>query len=103
MILETIKKHLKLNIKVQFIEIYNESMLHNHSKKNLTHLKMIIVSDNFINHSLISRHRIIFTILKENIKEKIYSITLYTYTLTEWKFKKNKTIDFSLCLKKMPS
>ncbi|WP_422667366.1 BolA family protein [Buchnera aphidicola] len=100
MILKKIENSLKSNINVDFIDIFDNSASHNYSKNNLTHLTIIIISDAFININLIDRHRIIFNILKKEIKYKIYSITLYTYTIIEWKNKKNKKINFSKCLKK---
>lgn len=98
--LEKIKKYLTSKIKIDSIKIYDDSLLHNSSEKNLTHLRMIIVSDNFINKSLINRHRLIFSIISEIEEKKIYSVTLHTYTFNEWNHKKNKKITISRCIKK---
>ncbi len=99
MILEKIKKHLISKIKINFIQIYDDSSFHNHSKKNLTHLRIIIISNDFTNQEFLNRHRMIFSILSEITKEKIYSITLNTYTTAEWKYKKYKKMSVSKCLK----
>ncbi|AYN24613.1 BolA family protein [Buchnera aphidicola] len=102
MYLEKIKKHLESKINISSIKICNDSKLHNYStnKNMISHLKIIIVSNDFINKNLITRHRIIFKALKEIEKEGIYSITLYTYTLNEWKDKKNKEFSSIKCIKK---
>ncbi|QCI20599.1 BolA family transcriptional regulator [Buchnera aphidicola (Brachycaudus cardui)] len=100
MILKKIKKHLISKININFISIQDDSLLHKKFKEGLTHLKIIIISHDFVNKSFISRHRLIFSILSEIVKEKIYSITLDTYTPIEWNYKKNKKLNTSNCLKK---
>jgi BolA protein len=89
-----------MNIKTDILKIYDHSIFHNRLKNNLTHLKIVIVSDDFKNHSIINRHRMIFKILDQYVEKKIYSITLYTYTCFEWQNKKNDAKDISLCFKK---
>ncbi|QCO71018.1 BolA family protein [Buchnera aphidicola] len=100
MTLEKIKKCLISKIKISFIEIYDDSSCHNSSEKGITHLRIIIISNDFVDHKLIDRHRIIFSILSDKIKKKIYSLTLNTYTLDEWKNKKFKISNNTKCLKK---
>ncbi|AHG59924.1 BolA family protein [Buchnera aphidicola] len=103
MILKKIKKHLTDRINVHFIIINDNSLLHNYSKKGLTHLTITIISNDFIKQKLITRHRMIFSILSEIIKEKIYSMTLNTYTPIEWEYKKYKKNNISHCFKKNKS
>ncbi|WP_295164181.1 BolA/IbaG family iron-sulfur metabolism protein [uncultured Buchnera sp.] len=102
MYLKKIKKHLESKINVSSISIYDDSKLHNYSTNTniISHIKIVIVSDDFVNKNLVFRHRIIFKSLKEIEKESIYSITLYTYTLNEWKDKKYKEFNSIKCVKK---
>lgn len=102
MYLEKIKKYFKSKMNIHTIKIYNDSKLHNYSMNiNLiSHLRIIVISDDFINKNLITRHRMIFKILKETEKESTYSITIYAYTLDEWKDKKYKIFNFIKCVKK---
>ncbi|QCI18991.1 BolA family protein [Buchnera aphidicola] len=101
MCLEKIKKYLTSKINIKNIKIYNDSKFHRHTKNTLTHLKIIIISNDFINKTTIDRHRLIFEKLNEIYKKNIYSITLYTYTLQEWKYKKYKQINSINCFKKI--
>ncbi|QFQ32279.1 BolA family protein [Buchnera aphidicola] len=101
MCLEKIKNYLILKMNVSKIEIYNDSKFHKHNKNILTHLKIIIVSDDFNKEKKINRHRFIFEKLNEIYKKNIYSITLYTYTLHEWKLKKNQENSSLPCFQKM--
>lgn len=98
MILKKIKKYLISTMHINFIKIYNNSYFHHHSKTDLTHIKIIIVSNDFINQKLLDRHRLIFSKIF-NIK-KIYSVTLDTYTINEWNHKKSQIKNDPKCLKK---
>ncbi|QCI18428.1 BolA family transcriptional regulator [Buchnera aphidicola (Aphis nasturtii)] len=100
MCLEKIKNYLISKMNISNIEIYNNSKFHKHDNNTLTHLKIIIISDDFNNKQKINRHRLIFQRLNEVYKKNIYSITLYTYTLYEWKHKKHKNNNFLQCFQK---
>lgn len=55
MTLEKIKKYLISKIQINLIEIYDDSPFHNHTEKGLTHLRITIVSNHFIDRSKINR------------------------------------------------
>jgi len=98
--LDKIKKYLKSKININFIKLYDNSRFHNHTEKGLTHLQLTIVSNDFLNHKIINRHRMIFLMLSEVLKKNIYSLTLNTYTSNEWKYKQCKINNDSKCLKR---
>ena len=70
-----------------FISIENESHLHSSSQNAESHFKLLIVSDDFLNMSLIKRHKYIYQILDE-IMPKIHALAIHVFTKEE--FKKNK-------------
>ena len=70
-----------------FISIENESHLHSSSQNAESHFKLIIVSDDFLNMSLIKRHKYIYQILDE-IMPKIHALAIHVFTKEE--FKNNK-------------
>ena len=45
---------------------------------------MKIVSDDFINKSLIKRHQLIYSILGQFIQKEIHAVILKTYTIEEF-------------------
>ncbi|QIE02156.1 BolA family protein [Buchnera aphidicola] len=98
MIVKKIKQCLKSTINTNFIKIYNNSRFHHHSVQDLTHIKIIIISNDFINQNIIDRHRLIFSKLFK-IK-KIYSLTLHAYTVSEWKDKRCLINNDPKCYKK---
>ena len=51
------------------------------------HLEAIIVSDSFIDKTLIDRHKIIYAALGELLKHEIHAFSMKTLTLEEWENK----------------
>jgi len=51
------------------------------------HLEAIIVSESFINKTLIDRHKIIYAALGELLKHEIHAFSMKTLTPEEWKNK----------------
>ena len=51
------------------------------------HLEAIIVSESFINKTLIERHKIIYAELGELLKHEIHAFSMKTLTPEEWKNK----------------
>ncbi|QJC32078.1 BolA/IbaG family iron-sulfur metabolism protein [Enterobacteriaceae endosymbiont of Donacia versicolorea] len=87
MIIEKIKNKIKCKLNPIYLKINNNSN-NNDVTDLITHLEIIIVSDFFIKKKLIDRHRLIYHIIKDILKN-IHSLSLYTYTLNEWKNNKN--------------
>ena len=76
-----------LNLKL--ITIDNESHLHSSSQNAESHFKLILVSNDFLNMSLIKRHKHIYKILNE-IMPKIHALAIHAFTEEEYK---NNTIN----------
>ena len=51
------------------------------------HLEAVIVSDSFINKTLIERHKIIYAALGELLKHEIHAFSMKTLTPEEWENK----------------
>ena len=48
------------------------------------HLETTIVSDNFIDKSLIERHRMVYDAMGELMKHEIHALSMKTLTRSEW-------------------
>ena len=73
---DTIKDIIKKSININYIFINSEDNVH---------YKAIIVSDDFLNLSLINRQKKINKVLSEFfINGQIHALTLKTYTSDEW-------------------
>ena len=75
-------KHLDLH----YIEIKDFTGRHlNHKQHDGGfHLEAIIVSDSFIDKTLIDRHKIIYAALGELLKYEIHAFSMKTLTPEEW-------------------
>ncbi|WP_187306103.1 BolA family protein [Buchnera aphidicola] len=84
--LSKIKKYFNTEI----VKIYDNSMYHknNNSKKHLT---ILIVSNAFVQKSILNRHRQVYQALSKEINNTIYALSIHTYTFHEWK--KNNIIN----------
>ncbi|QSL66961.1 hypothetical protein MERGE_001348 [Pneumocystis wakefieldiae] len=86
-----IRQKLTKALSPSILEIYNDSYLHkyhvpmrNNTNPNPeTHFRVIIVSDAFKGHQEVARHRIVYNLLKEELKNGIHALQLYTKTCEE--------------------
>ena len=77
--LEEIKIKLKKNIKLEEIDVVDNSHLHSKHKffdKNKKHLKIIIKSSFLKNLNKIESHKKIMEILKDDLNEKIHALEI---------------------------
>lgn len=77
--LEEIKIKLKKNIKLEEIDVVDNSHLHAKHKffdKNKKHLKIIIKSSFLKNLNKIESHKKIMEILKDDLSEKIHALEI---------------------------
>lgn len=86
MIKNKIKTLIEDNIKTEIIVITD---LTNQHKNHIGydgggHYKLLVVSDDFINLSLIERHKIIYKILDKMIKNEIHALSINAKTIQEY-------------------
>ena len=66
--------------------IIDESDKHKNHKKDTKggHFKLLIVSDDFQNTSLLNRHKLIYGVLSEMIKTEIHALSINSKTIKEY-------------------
>jgi len=79
--IEEIKEKLRINFPKDKVEVFD-------SRGTGDHFSVIVISDNFINISLVDRHRMIYSIFKKEISSEIHAMQIQTYTRNEWGNKK---------------
>ena len=82
--IESIKKNLSQNIKCNHLEIVDESPNHGGYSGSVSHVKLIVVSDDFVGLNLIKRHQLVYKAL-ENLVSEIHAISIVSKTVDEWK------------------
>jgi BolA protein len=89
MTVDEIKKQLQEKIKVEFLEVEDDSGKHKTHKQSFGkggHYNLLIVSDDFEGMNLVSRHRKIYEILNMG-SAQIHALSISTFTKKEWKEK----------------
>lgn len=49
-----------------------------------THFDAVIVSEDFEGKTLLERHKLVYSVLGEAMKERIHALSLKTYTPEQW-------------------
>ena len=78
-----IENKLKKNISCNHIEIIDESPNHGGYSGSISHVKIIVVSDDFIGLNLIKRHQLVYKAL-ENYVSEIHAISIVSKTISQW-------------------
>ena len=80
-----IKNKLKENFNVSELILIDESYKHKNHKKDTSggHFKLLIVSNDFKDLSLIKRHQSIYKVLDEMIKVEIHALSIKAVTIQE--------------------
>ena len=85
-IIKKINKLISKNLNISKIEIIDDSHKHRNHKKDTSggHFRLLIVSDNFKEMSLIKRHQLIYNILDEMIKTEIHALSMKLLDVEEY-------------------
>ncbi|VAW65126.1 Cell division protein BolA [hydrothermal vent metagenome] len=67
-----------------YLQISNESHMHNVPPGAESHFKVVAVSDTFNGKMLVARHRLINKALAEELEGPIHALSLHTMTADEW-------------------
>ena len=93
-----IENKIRTAMQPEFLEILNESHMHNVPPGSESHFKVTVVSDQFNGKMLIARHRQINGILAEELNGRIHALALHTLTPEEYFDKAGKVADSPLCM-----
>ncbi|GAB6259808.1 transcriptional regulator BolA [Photobacterium sp. R1] len=84
MIQERIEQKLQQSLSPTHLEVVNESYMHNVPAGAESHFKVVVVCHEFEGQRLIGRHRMINTILADELANHIHALAIHTYTPDEW-------------------
>jgi len=93
-----IEKKIKNKFSVNYLAVANESNQHAVPVNSQTHFKVTLVSDDFEGVTLISRHRLVNTLLKNELENGVHALALHTYTQAQWVSKNTTAPISSKCL-----
>jgi BolA family transcriptional regulator, general stress-responsive regulator len=93
---QTIQSKLEQAFSPEFLQVENESYMHNVPAGSESHFKVSIASDRFEGLMLIKRHRLVNEALAAELQQ-IHALALHTMTPQEWFDKGGKVADSPLC------
>ena len=68
----------------EHLEVINESHGHSVAPGSETHFKVVVVSGEFTGVGAVARHRRLYQILSEELRNGVHALALHTYTPAEW-------------------
>jgi BolA protein len=71
------------SMNVSSLKVLNESFMHNVPKDSESHFKIVIVSNDFKNLSLIQRHKLVYKSL-DNIMNNIHALSIQSFSDDEF-------------------
>ena len=92
-----IEEKLAQAFEPEFLDVVNESYMHNVPEGSESHFKVTIVSNAFIDKRLIARHRSVNQTLATEL-EAIHALAIHTLTPDEYFAKAGKVADSPECL-----
>lgn len=67
-----------------FLEVVNESYMHNVPSGSETHFKITIVSESFEGKRQIQRHQAIYSAVNAELQNGVHAIALHTFSPAQW-------------------
>jgi len=75
---------LKTSMDLFSLKIINESFMHNVPEGSESHFKIVIVSEDFLNLTMIQRHKLVYKKL-DNLMTKIHALSIHAFDKDEFK------------------
>ena len=91
-----IEEKLSSEFDIDFLQVENESHMHNVAPGSESHFKVTIVSNLFNDQMLIKRHRMVNKTLQHEIQQ-IHALALHTLTPQEWQARAGSVADSPKC------
>ena len=92
----TIEQKLAGEFNTEYLQVENESHMHNVAPGSESHFKVTIVSDSFKDQMLIKRHRMVNKTLEQELQQ-IHALALHTLTPEEWVVRQGVVADSPKC------
>lgn len=91
-----IENKLASEFDADYLQVENESHMHNVAPGSESHFKVTIVSDSFRDQMLLKRHRRVNHVLQAELQQ-IHALALHTLTPDEWRARGGAVADSPKC------
>jgi len=82
---DTIEEKISSGLNCTFLDLTNESHMHNVPAGSESHFRLVVVSDEFNDKNLVARHRTINKLLAAELAGSVHALALHTFTTEEWR------------------
>jgi len=93
-----IEQKIQHALQPAFLEVANESHMHNVPPGSESHFKVTVVSAEFDGKMLVARHRMLNVLLKDELAGSVHALSLHTMTPAEWQEKNGEIRKSPPCL-----
>ncbi len=94
---QTIEQKINERLKPVYLEVNNESHMHNVPPGSQSHFKVTVVAEQFEGKMLVARHRIVNETLAKELAGPVHALSIHTLTPAEWNEKQGKVPDSPPC------
>jgi len=94
----TIEEKITTTLQPEYLEVLNESHMHNVPPGSESHFKVTVVTKEFDGKMLVARHRVLNNLLKSELEGPIHALSLNTLTPAEWQEKNGEVRKSPPCL-----
>ena len=95
---ENIEAKITQALQPEYLEVANESHMHNVPPDSESHFKVTVVTSEFDGKMLVARHRILNQLLKQELDGPVHALSLNTLTPEEWQEKNGEIRKSPPCL-----
>ncbi len=81
---DRIERKIRDGLRPSHLEVINESGLHSVPPDAESHFRIVVVSDAFRDSPPIERHRRIYELLQDELRDAIHALTITARTADEW-------------------
>ena len=81
---ESIRHKLEADLTPTWLEIANESHMHNVPPNSETHFRVVVVSPAFAGRRQVARHQSVYAAVADELEGPVHALALHTYTPEEW-------------------
>jgi len=81
---QQIESRLQAEFRPEYLEVVNESHMHNVPPGSETHFKVVIVAQAFVHLRKVARHQAVYRALAEQLAGPVHALALHAWSPEEW-------------------
>ena len=92
-----IERKIQEALEPDYLDVINESYMHNVPAGSESHFKVVVVSEAFTDLNRIQRHQRLNSILAQELAGPVHALSIETLTSPEWAARGEKRMESPLC------